>query len=216
MPQGIKPWPYFKSLWLAQQVRRPASSTTATRTIMDHGKPFRRRVVQRRCSIRRPVSAAAVLGLVSLTLFMVPRWSLADVGNHQCWDCLKQLAMQFPEKNPQEDPSFQDELSVTSAVGAFSKCSLDDAEIPMLRQIIGVFSDAQLQKDGVGYVREHLKAISALSDEDRAKLVDGARQDLGTTLGFITNRNCRILFQSQFDTGANRAWLLRVVQAARA
>lgn len=124
--------------------------------------------------------------------------------------------MQFPEKNPQEDPFFEDEASVASAVGAFEKCSLDDTEIPTLRRIIGVFSDALLVKDGVAYVREHLKAIAELSDEDRAKLVDGARQDLSTTLGYLTNRNCRILFQSQFDTGASRAWLLRVIQAGRA
>jgi hypothetical protein len=155
-------------------------------------------------------------GLVAAGFLVMPWGSAAEEANRQCWDCLKQLAMEFPEKNPQEDPFFEDGLSVASVVGAFTKCSLDDSEIPTLQKIISVFSDALTEKDGPAYVREHLTAIPTLSDEERAKLVDGARQDLSTTLGFITNHNCRILFQSQFDSGAGRAWLLKVVQAGRA
>jgi hypothetical protein len=168
---------------------------------------------------RRPSAAIAtemLRGLVAVSFVFMPSWSAAEEGNRQCWDCLKQLAMEFPEKNPQEDPFFEDGLSVASTVGAFTKCSLDDAEIPTLQKIISVFSDALVEKDGVAYVRERLTAIPTLSDEERAKLVDGARQDLSTTLGFITNRNCHILFQSQFDTGASRSWLLQVIQAGRA
>jgi hypothetical protein len=140
----------------------------------------------------------------------------AQDDNRQCWDCLERLAMTFPEKNPQEDPFFEDGLSPGSVVGAFAKCSLDDSEIPVLQRIIGVLSDALFEKDPLAYVREHLKQIPDLSDADQAKLVDGARQDLSTTLGAITNRNCRIMFQSQFDTGASRAWLLQVIKAGRA
>ncbi len=175
--------------------------------------------MHRHCSDRCPLAAIAanvLRGLVAVTFLVVPWWASADEVNRQCWGCLKQLAMEFPEKNPQEDPFFENGLSVASVVGAFAKCSLDDTEIPTLQQIIGVFSDALSKKDGVEYVREHLKAIPTLSDEDQTKLVDGARQDLSTTLGFITNRNCRILLQSQFDTGASRKWLLQVVQAGRA
>ena len=157
-----------------------------------------------------------MLWLAAVAVLIPPSAGLADEENHQCWDCLQRLAMEFPEKNPQEDPFFEDALPPSSAVGAFVKCSLDDSEIPVLQQIISVFTDALFKKDGVSYVREHLKGIPDLSDEDRAKLVDGARQDLSTTRGFITNRNCRILFQSQLDIGASRAWLLQVVQAGRA
>jgi len=157
-----------------------------------------------------------MLWLAAVAVLIPPSAGLADEENRQCWDCLERLAMQFPEKNPQEDPFYEDELSPGSVVGAFVKCSLDDSEIPVLQQIISVFTDALFRKDGVSYVREHLKGIPDVSDEDRAKLVDGARQDLSTTLGFITNRNCRILFQSQLDIGASRAWLLQVVQAGRA
>jgi hypothetical protein len=135
----------------------------------------------------------------SAVVLEMPCRSSADEENRQCWDCLERLAMDFPEKNPQEDPFLEDGLSVASVVGAFEKCSLDDSESATLRRIIGVFNDALSQKDGVAYVREHLNAIPNLSNEDRAKLVDGARQDLSTTLGFLTNRNCRILLQFQFD-----------------
>lgn len=175
--------------------------------------------MRRRGSHRGPCTTVAIAmlrGLAVVTFLLIPRWSSADEENRQCWDCLARLAMEFPEKNPQEDPFFESGLPVASAVGAFNKCSLDDTEIPTLRRIIAVFSDALTGKDGVGYVREHLKGIPALNDEEQAKLVDGARQDLSTTLGFITNRNCRILFQSQFDTGASRDWLLQVVKAGRA
>ena len=175
--------------------------------------------MHRHWSKRRPstiIAAEMLRGLVAVSCLLVPCRSSADEENRQCWDCLKRLAMDFPEKNPQEDPFLEDGLSVASVVGAFEKCSLDDSEIPTLQRIIGVFSDALFQKDGVAYVREHLNAIPDMSNEDRAKLVDGARQDLSTTLGFLTNRNCRILLQSQFDTGASRTWLLQVVQAGRA
>jgi hypothetical protein len=155
-------------------------------------------------------------GLVITVFLLVAHHASAAEANRQCWDCLERLAMEFPEKNPQEDPFFEDGLSPGSVVGAFAKCDLDDSEIPVLHRIIGVFTDALFEKDGVAYVREHLKEIPDLSDEDRRKLVDGARQDLSTTLGFITNRNCRILFQSQFDAGASRAWLLQVAKAGRA
>ena len=157
-----------------------------------------------------------MLWLAAVAVLIPSSAGLADEGNRQCWDCLKRLAMEFPEKNPQEDPFFEDGLPPYSAVGAFVKCSLDDTEIPVLQQVISVFTDALFKKDGVSYVREHLKGIPNLSDEDQAKLVDGARQDLSTTLGFITNRNCRILFQSQLTIGASRAWLLQVIQAGRA
>ena len=156
-----------------------------------------------------------MLWLAVVAVLIPPSAGLADEESRQCWDCLQRLAMEFPEKNPQEDPFFEDGLPPGSAVGAFVKCSLDDTQIPVLQQIISVFSDALFRQDGVSYVREHLKAIPDLSDEDRAKLVDGARQDLSTTLGFITNRNCRILFQSQLIIGASRAWLLQVIQAGR-
>ena len=175
--------------------------------------------MHRHDSKRRPstvVAAQILRGLVAVSCLLVPCRSSADQENRQCWDCLERLAMDFPEKNPQEDPILEEGLSVASVVGAFEKCSLDDSESPTLRRIIGVFNDARLQKDGVAYVREHLNAIPNLSNEDRAKLVDGARQDLSTTLGFLTNRNCRILLQSQFDTGVSRTWLLQVVQAGRA
>ena len=175
--------------------------------------------MHRHCSKRRPstmIAAEMLRGLVAVSCLLVPCRSSAGEENRQCWDCLERLAMDFPEKNPQEDPFLEDGLSVASVVGAFEKCSLDDSEIPTLQRIIGVFSDALFEKDGVAYVREHLNAIPDLSNEDRAKLVDGARQDLSTTLGFLTNRNCRILLQSQFDTGVSRAWLLQVVRAGRA
>ena len=162
------------------------------------------------------IAAEMLRGLVAVSCLLVPCRSSADEENRQCWDCLERLAMDFPEKNPQEDPFLEDGLAVASIVGAFEKCSLDDSEIATLRRIIGVFSDALFEKDGVAYVREHLNAIPSLSNEDRAKLVNAARQDLSTTLGLLTNRNCRILLQSQFDTGASRTWLLQVVQAGRA
>ena len=116
-----------------------------------------------------------MLWLAVVAVLIPPSAGWADEENRQCWDCLKRLAMEFPEKNPQEDPFFEDGISPNSVVGAFVKCSLDDTEIPVLQQIINVFTDALFTKDGLSYVREHLKGIPDLGDEDRAKLVDGAR-----------------------------------------
>jgi hypothetical protein len=77
-----------------------------------------------------------MLWLAAVAILIPPSAGLADEENRQCWDCLKRLAMQFPAKNPQEDPFFEDALPPSSAVGAFVKCSLDDSEIPVLQQII--------------------------------------------------------------------------------
>ena len=154
--------------------------------------------------------------LIIAAVLIAPTLGFADEETGQCWDCLQRLALEFPEKNRHEDPSFKDGLSPNSVVGSFARCSLDDSEIPTLQRIIGVFTDARFEKDRVGYVREHLKAIPDLTDGERAGLAGGAWLDLSTTLGVITNRNCRILFQSQFDAGASREWLLQVVKAGRA
>jgi hypothetical protein len=48
--------------------------------------------------------------------------------------------------------------------------------------------------------------------EDRAKLVDGARQDLDTTLRHLVDHSCRLLLQSHFDEGAGRTWILQMIE----
>ena len=42
--------------------------------------------------------------------------------------------------------------------------------------------------------------------------VDGARQDLDTTLRHLVDHNCRILLQSHFDEGASRRWILQMIE----
>jgi hypothetical protein len=64
-----------------------------------------------------------------------------------------------------------------------AQCSLDDSEIPTLRQIT----------------------------DDLAKLVDGARQDLDTTLRHLVDHSCQLLLQSHFDEGASREWILHMI-----
>src|ERR1700760_4188827 len=71
-----------------------------------------------------------MLWLAAVTVLIPPSAGLAIEENRQCWDCLQRLAMDFPAKNPQEDPFFEDGLPPSSAVGAFVKCSLDDTENP--------------------------------------------------------------------------------------
>jgi hypothetical protein len=136
----------------------------------------------------------------------------ADPKNPQCWDCLRHLAMELPATNPQEDPQYEQGLTPGSVLPALSQCSLDDSEIPTLRQIIQIFTDAQVRNGGVAYVQEHLARLPQVSADDRVKLTDGARQDLDTTLRHLIDHNCRLLLQSHFDEGGSRAWLLSMVQ----
>ncbi len=133
----------------------------------------------------------------------------------QCWDCLQRLAMQLPATNPQEDPTYEQGLTPGSVLPALAVCSLDDSEIPDLNRIIQVFTDAQVNGGGPAYVEKHLEQLPQISPADRDKLVDGARQDLDTTLRHLTDHNCRILLQSHFDEGASRTWLLHMISLGR-
>jgi hypothetical protein len=136
----------------------------------------------------------------------------ADPKNPQCWECLKRLALELPVVNPQEDPLYEEGLTPGSVLPALSNCSLDDKEIPQLQEIIGIFTDAQVARGGAAYVSGHLARLQQVSADDRAKLVDGAAQDLDTTLRHLVDHNCRILFQSHFDQGASQKWILRMVE----
>lgn len=160
--------------------------------------------------VRRSVGALVSASVLCLLLALTP--ALADPPNPQCWECLKHLILQLPRDNPQRDPSYEDGLSPGSVLPALAACSLDDSELPVLQQIIGVFTDAQANGGGAGYVQTNLAQISQLSADSRAKLTDGARQDLPTTLRHLIDRNCRLLLQAHFDEGASQAWLLGMVE----
>ena len=136
----------------------------------------------------------------------------ADPKNPQCWECLKRLALELPAINPQEDPLYEEGLTPGSVLPALANCSLDDKELPRLQQIIEIFSDAQAEHGGATYVSDHLARLHQVNSDDRAKLVDGARQDLDTTLRHLVDHNCRILLQSHFDQGASQRWILRMVE----
>ena len=135
----------------------------------------------------------------------------ADPKSPQCWDCLQRLAMGFPAINAQEDPTYEQGLTPGSVLPALAQCSLDDGEIPKLRQIINVFTNAQVEHGGAAYVRDHLAQLPDLNADDRAKLVDGAMQDLDRTLRHLVDHSCRLLLQSHFDEGASRQWLLHMI-----
>ena len=136
----------------------------------------------------------------------------ADPKSPQCWDCLQRLAMGFPAVNAQEDPSYEQGLTPGSVLPALANCSLDDGEISTLQQIIKIFTDAQVENGGAEYVRDHLAQLPDVSADDRAKLVDGARQDLDTTLRHLVDHSCRLLLQSHFDEGASRDWILHMIE----
>jgi hypothetical protein len=141
--------------------------------------------------------------------------TLADPPRLQCWTCLEHLASQMPAKNPQEDPTYEQGLTPGSVLPALATCSLDDSEIPDLKLIIQVFTDASMNNGGAAYVQKHLEQMPQVSASDRAKLVDGARQDLDTTLRHLVDHNCRLLLQSHFDEGGGRAWLLHMIALGR-
>ena len=145
-----------------------------------------------------------------VALLLVPTAPHADPIRPQCWDCLKRLAMDLPAVNPQEDPSYEQGLTPGSVLPALAACSLDEGEIPDLQMLIEIFSEASMN-GGVRYVQQHLEQMPRISAEDRAKLLDGARQDLSTTLRHLVDHNCRILLKAHFDEGASRAWLLRMM-----
>ena len=84
--------------------------------------------------------------------------------------------MELPEVNAQEDPAYEAGLTPGSVLPALTQCSLDDSEIPVLREVIEVFTDALVDGGGAAYVNEHLAGIPQVSADDRSKLVDGARQ----------------------------------------
>lgn len=151
--------------------------------------------------------------VVVLVLTMSP--ANADPMPMQCWECLRHLAMALPKVNPQEDPTYEQGLSPGSVLPALTSCSLDDSEIPTLQKIIKIFTDASVGGGGVAYVQQHLAQLPEVSPGDRAKLVDGARQDLDTTLRHLIDHNCRILLQSHFDEGASRNWILHMITLGR-
>jgi hypothetical protein len=151
----------------------------------------------------------------ALTLLLAPSPARADPIRMQCWDCIQRLAMQLPAVNPQEDPSYEQGLTPGSVLPALTMCSVDDSQIPDLRRIIQVFTDAQVKGGGVAYVRQQLEHMPDVSADDRAKLIDGAKQDLDTTLRHLVDHNCRILLQAHFDEGGSRAWLLHMIDIGR-
>ena len=136
----------------------------------------------------------------------------ADPQSPQCWDCLQRLAMGFPAITAQEDPSYEQGLTPGSVLPALANCSLDDGEISILQQIIKIFTDTQVENGGAEYVQNHLEQLSAVNADDRAKLVDGAKQDLDTTLRHLVDHSCRLLLQSHFDEGASRDWILHKIE----
>ena len=150
-------------------------------------------------------------GALTLAAALTTWVATADPVSPQCWGCLRVLAMQLPAANPQQDPTYEQGLSPGSVLPALSQCSLDDGEIPILRQIIKVFSDAQ-DAGGVAYVDAHLRQIPGLSAADRARLLDGARQSLDSTWRFLVNHNCRILLRSLVDEGGGRDWILHMIE----
>jgi hypothetical protein len=152
-------------------------------------------------------------GIFALLTGALP--AIADPIRPQCWDCLQRLAMQLPAVNPQEDPTYEQGLPPGSVLPALTACSLDDGEIPTLQQVIQVFTDAQVQGGGAAYVQKRLEQTPQVTADDRAKLVDGARQDLDTTLRHLVDHNCRLLLQSHFDEGASRTWLLKMIALGR-
>jgi hypothetical protein len=157
----------------------------------------------------RYVAWAGTLAAIAVAL---TAWSVsADPVSPQCWGCLRVLAMQLPAANPQEDPTYEQGLSPGSVLPSLAQCSLDDSEIAVLRRVIKVFSDAQ-DDGGVAYVDAHLKQIRELSADDRAKLLNGARQSLDTTWRYLVNHNCRILLRAMFDEGGGRDWILHMIE----
>src|SRR5215472_11959805 len=110
-----------------------------------------------------------------LTLLLVVSPARADPIRMQCWNCLQRLAMELPAVNPQQDPSYEQGLTPGSVLPALATCSLDDSQIPDLRRIIQVFTDAQVKGGGAAYVRQQLERMPEISTDDRAKLLDGAR-----------------------------------------
>jgi len=148
-------------------------------------------------------------GVLALILATFPARS--DMPEPQCWTCLRSLAMRLPAVNPQEDSSYEDGLTPGSVLPALASCSLDDSELPDLRKIIQIFTDASMQRDGVVYVKERLEQLPQMKADDRARLLDGARQDLQTTLRHLIDHNCRLLLQSHFDEGASRDWILKMI-----
>ena len=157
----------------------------------------------------------AWVGTIAAAIAVVAGTAAADPVSPQCWGCLRVLAMQLPAVNPQEDPSYEQGLSAGSVLPSLSQCSLDDGEIPVLRQIITIFSDAQ-DNGGVAYLDAHLRQIPELSAADRARLLDGARQSLDSTWRYLVNHNCRILLRSMFDDGGGRDWILHMIEIGQA
>ena len=121
-------------------------------------------------------------------------------------------ASDLPAVNVQEDPFYELGLTPGSVLPALARCSLDDGELPTLKQIIKVFADAQVEHGGAAYVRDRHAQLPEVNADDRANLVDGAKQDLDTTLRHLVDHNCRTLLQSHFDEGGSRKWILQMIE----
>jgi hypothetical protein len=103
----------------------------------------------------------------SVFMLALAQAAAADPKSAQCWECLRRLALELPETNPQQDPSYEQGLSPGSVLPALAACSLDDSEITTLQQIIKIFGDARFGPDGPGYVRDQLAQLPQLSSADR-------------------------------------------------
>ena len=116
------------------------------------------------------------LGIAIAMLALGAPTARADPIRPQCWDCLDKLIMQLPADNPNEDPAYEQGLTPGSVLPALMQCSLDDSEIPTLQQVIGIFTDAAVNRGGAAYVRDHLPEVAKLSAEDRASWWTGRRR----------------------------------------
>ena len=98
--------------------------------------------------------------------------------------------MELPAVNPQADPTYEEGLTPGSVLPALTTCSLDDGELPVLRKIIQVFTELRLAAAASPMCGSTWSRCPR-SAGDRAKLEDGARQDLQTTLRYLIDHNCR-------------------------
>jgi hypothetical protein len=119
----------------------------------------------------------------------------ADPKSPQCWDCLHEQG-----------------LTPGSVLPGLAQSSPDDGGVPTLQQMSKIFTDAQVEHGSATYVGDRLAQLPDVSADDRAKLVDGARQDLDTTLRHLVDHSCRLLLQSYFDEGASRVWILHMIE----
>ena len=99
---------------------------------------------------------------------------------------------------------------------ALTVCSLDDGELPGMRKMIQVFTDASVSGGGVAYVRQHLEQMPEVEPGRTVRSWRMGRGRIWTRHSGtqFDHETAALLLKAHFDEGASQ-WILRMIELGR-